>query len=65
MACTPATVAGVVSLLVAGLALEVCARRGRGPATATQALSSAMRTTAGRATVLLAWLWLGVHFLAR
>jgi hypothetical protein len=24
-----------------------------------------MRTTPGRIAVLLAWLWLGVHFLAR
>jgi hypothetical protein len=62
---TAASLAGVVSLLVAGLALEACARRGLGPATATQALSSAMRTTPGRAAVLIAWLWLGVHFLAR
>jgi hypothetical protein len=62
---TPAGIAGVVGLLVAGLALEACARRGGGPATAAQALSSAMRTSPGRAAVLIAWLWLGVHFLAR
>jgi hypothetical protein len=60
-----ASIAGFAVLAAAGLALEVCARRGRGPATARQALSSAMRTTPGRGAVLLAWLWLGVHFLAR
>ena len=60
-----ATVVGLLCLLLAGLALEVCARRGLGPATASRTLSAAMRTTCGRAIVLLAWVWLGVHFLAR
>ncbi len=60
-----ASVVGVVCLFAAGLALEACARCGFGPATAAQALGAAMRTTPGRATVLFAWLWLGVHFLAR
>jgi hypothetical protein len=59
------SIAGLVCLIVGGLALEACARRGRGPATADRALSATMRTTYGRAIVLLAWLWLGVHFLAR
>ena len=57
--------AGFLCLLVVGLAIEVCARLGLGLATATQALGAAMRTTPGRAVVLLAWLWIGVHFLAR
>jgi hypothetical protein len=39
------------------------ARPGR--ATAGQALAAAMRTTPGRVAVLLAWAWLGLHFLAR
>lgn len=52
-------------LLLAALALEVAARCGAGPATAAQAVGAAMRTTPGRVAVLLAWLWLGVHFLAR
>ncbi len=59
------TVAGLLCLLLGGLAVEVCARCGRGPATAGRTLSAAMRTTYGRAMVLLAWVWLGVHFLAR
>jgi hypothetical protein len=59
------TVVGVLALLVAGLALEARARRGVGPVTAGRALSAAMRTVYGRAIVFLAWLWLGVHFLAR
>jgi Family of unknown function (DUF6186) len=52
-------------LLVTGLALEISARSGHGRATAGRALGAAMRTVPGRAIVLAAWLWLGVHFLAR
>ncbi|TFV53980.1 hypothetical protein E4P41_20315 [Geodermatophilus sp. DF01-2] len=57
--------AGFGVLLLAALVLEVAARRRAGPATAAQAIGAAMRTLPGRLTVLLAWLWLGVHFLAR
>lgn len=57
--------AGFAALLVAALVLEVAARRGAGPATAAQAVAAALRSTPGRVLVLLAWLWLGVHFLAR
>ena len=60
-----ASTAGFVCLLAVALAIEVCARLGLGPATATQALGAAMRTTPGRAVVLLTWLWIGMHFLAR
>ena len=56
---------GFAVLLLAALALEVAARRGTGPATAAQSLAAAMRSLPGRVTVLLVWLWLGVHFLAR
>jgi hypothetical protein len=62
---TAAGIVGVLVLLLAGLVLEVCARVRPGPAPAAQALTAAMRTSAGRTTVLIAWLWLGVHFLAR
>jgi Family of unknown function (DUF6186) len=60
-----ASVIALAVLLVTGLALELSARRGQGRATAGQAVASAMRTTPGRAMVLTAWVWLGVHFLAR
>jgi hypothetical protein len=60
-----ASVIALTVLLIAGLTLEYAARRGRDRATAAQALGAAMRTTPGRATVLTAWVWLGVHFLAR
>ena len=52
-------------LLVTGLALELAGRSGRGTATTGQAVGAAMRTAPGRVLVLAAWLWLGVHFLAR
>jgi hypothetical protein len=57
--------AGFAVLLVTALALEAAARRGVGPATVADAVGAAMRTTPGRVAVLLAWVWLGVHFLAR
>lgn len=65
MSGVPVSVVGVVCLLVGGLALEACARRGLGPATAGRASSAAIRPAHGRAIVLLLWLWIGVHFLAR
>lgn len=55
----------VVALAAAGVALDLLARRRDDRATAGQALGAAMRSPAGRVTVLAAWLWLGVHFLAR
>lgn len=60
-----AAAVGYAALLVSAAALEIRARRGAGPATAGRAVAAAMRTTPGRAAVLLAWVWLGVHFLAR
>jgi hypothetical protein len=57
-------VAGLLAVLAAGVALGWTARRGH-LATAGQAIGAAMRATPGRVVVLLAWVWLGVHFLAR
>jgi len=57
--------AGFAVLLLAALLLEAAARRGAGPATAAEAVGAAMRTAPGRLAVLLVWVWLGVHFLAR
>ena len=59
------SLAGFGILLVLGVVIEVRARRGAGPATAAQALGAAMRSGTGRLAVLVTWLWLGVHFLAR
>lgn len=55
---------GVAALLVTAAAVELAGRRGRGAATAGQAVAAAMRTTPGRVAVLAGWVWLGVHFLA-
>ncbi len=55
----------VAVLVAVAVALEVSARRRPDGATAGQALAAAMRSTPGRAAVLLTWAWLGVHFLAR
>lgn len=65
MSGTAVCVIALISLLVSGVALEVSARRRDDRATIAQALGAAMRTTPGRAVVLAAWIWLGVHFLAR
>jgi len=58
-------VLGFVALLASGLGLEIAGRRCGGAVTAGQALAAAMRTTFGRVAVLAAWIWIGVHFLAR
>ena len=60
-----ASVVALALLVIIGLALEWSARAGHDRATAAQAVASVMRTIPGRATVLTAWVWLGVHFLAR
>ena len=65
MSGTPASAAVFAVLLVTALALEVAGRRRDDRVTAGQALAAAMRTTAGRAIVLVVWVWFGVHFLAR
>jgi hypothetical protein len=59
------SVIALAALLITGVSLECSARRGHAWATAAQSLGAAMRTTPGRAMVLTAWIWLGVHFLAR
>jgi hypothetical protein len=58
-------VLGYGVLVIGALALEGAARTRQRGATVADALAAAMRTTPGRAVVLLAWLWVGVHFLAR
>ncbi len=69
------SVTGFALLALSAVLLEVSARRHRlgrrreppepASVTAAAAITAAMRTAAGRATVFAAWLWLGVHFLAR
>lgn len=52
-------------VLVSGLLLEVAGRVRLDVSTAAEVVGAAMRTAPGRVLVLAAWLWLGVHFLAR
>ncbi|MGY1639085.1 DUF6186 family protein [Geodermatophilus sp. SYSU D00742] len=56
---------GFAALLLAALALQAAARRGVHGVTVARAVGAALRTTPGRVAVLVVWLWLGVHFLAR
>ncbi len=65
MSPSAASLLGFGVLLVSALALEAAARHRRGPATAQQTVAAAMRTAPGRVLVLTAWLWSGIHFLAR
>lgn len=65
MSGTVVSLLALAVLALAGLALESAARRPGGPATAAQALGATMRSAPGRVLVLAAWIWLGVHFLAR
>jgi hypothetical protein len=56
---------GFAIVAAVGVALEVIARRGGRVAPVGGAVAAAMRTAPGRAAVLVWWLWLGIHFLAR
>ena len=58
-------VAGYVILLVAGVGVEVTARRhGERVPTIGVVLGRIMSTRAGRLAVMAGWTWLGLHFLA-
>lgn len=65
MSGSAASVIALASLVTGALVLELTARRSRDRATAGQVLGATMRSTPGRVVVLAAWIWLGVHFLAR
>ncbi|RZU73747.1 hypothetical protein EV384_2167 [Micromonospora kangleipakensis] len=59
--------AGFAAIILTMVVVDAAGRRGVGRARAPlgDALTAALRTTAGRAVVLAVWLWLGWHFLAR
>ena len=59
------TAVGYAVLLVAALALRVVPAMWQRVAPVPEAVAAAMRTASGRVAVLLAWAWIGVHFLAR
>jgi Family of unknown function (DUF6186) len=55
---------GFVLLMLAGLAVEVSARR-QARLTAGDLLAAATATRTGRLVMTVLWLWVGWHFLAR
>jgi len=60
------TIAGFVVIIASMVILEILARR---PSSRIPALGAwlgyVMRPRAGRALILLGWLWLGWHYFAR
>jgi hypothetical protein len=62
---TDVSVAGFVLLGLVGAGLELTARATARVPTAGRSVAAAMRSTPGRVAVLVWWVWLGVHFLAR
>jgi len=59
------TVFGYLLFLLAGVVLELLARRTKLRIPSLEAvLARAMRTRTGRVGVLVAWAWLGLHFFA-
>jgi hypothetical protein len=55
---------GFVLLMLAGLVVEVSARR-QSRLTAGDLLAAATATRTGRLIMAVLWLWVGWHFLAR
>lgn len=62
---TEVSIAGFVLLGLVGVGMETAARRGGRLPPVGASLAAAMRTTPGRVAVLVWWIWIGVHFLAR
>lgn len=60
------TIAGYLAILLAAAALQVAATRTQWPIPPLgDLLTRIMRSRTGRAGVLVAWAWLGLHFFAR
>jgi hypothetical protein len=60
------TIAGFVAVIVAGIALEMIARRpGSKIASVGEVLGQVMRQRTGRVIVFVMWFWFGWHFMAR
>ena len=60
------TIGGFVAIIVAGVALEVMARRpASGVASVGDVLAQVMRQRTGRVLVFVLWFWFGWHFIAR
>lgn len=60
------TIAGFVLVIAALVSLEILGRRKKANIpTVSEWLGYVMRPKAGRALILLGWLWLGWHYFAR
>lgn len=60
------TIAGYLTVLAAGVVLQLLATRTRIPVPPLgDVFSRMMRTRTGRVGVLIAWAWVGLHFFAR
>jgi len=60
------TIFGYVLVLLAGVVIELLATRNQAQIPSLgQVLTRVMRTRTGRVGVLVAWVWLGLHFFAR
>ena len=60
------TIVGFVAVVASLVVLEVLARRKQSPIPRLgEWLGFVMRPRAGRALILLGWLWLGWHYFAR
>ena len=61
-----ATIVGYLTVLAAGITLQVVALRrpGRLPSLG-RVLSKVMQARTGRVGIIVAWAWVGLHFFAR
>ncbi len=60
------TIFGYVLVLLAGVVIELLATWNQAQIPSLgQVLTRVMRTRTGRVGVLVAWVWLGLHFFAR
>lgn len=65
MSSRDATIIGYLTVLAAGITLQVVAMRPARLPSLGRVLSHVMRSRTGRVGVVVAWAWVGLHFFAR
>jgi hypothetical protein len=66
MTARTAIIAGFAAILALAIAIDLLARRaGSGVRPLSATLAAALRPRGGRVLIIVVWLWLGWHFLAR
>jgi len=66
MSSREATIIGYLTVLAAGITLQVtAAQRPDWLPSLGRVLSSVMQTRTGRVGIVVAWAWVGLHFFAR